>query len=203
MLTLARRAWLVPALGVAAVIGAVLALAFITRPRVDLAMPAAAEITSNQNAAATAGNHNDSLPHVTVVYPRRSVDILDETGTSSSSESATTAAGEQDSPTVSAHPSGQAAPRPALAGATEDNAAEDGSQASALSGARVASPNLPAQGTGASTLSWSPRPHPSVSPSTRPWPTSSPTPSPTPSPSWTHSDDDHEGGQQSQPTPGR
>ncbi|MDQ1539470.1 MAG: hypothetical protein QOH29_196 [Actinomycetota bacterium] len=197
----APRTWLAPVGGISGVVLAVIAVAIATQPHLHVTMPTAVEIAGGQTRAA-AGDEAGS-PRLTLVYPRRSVDVLDEPDADDAPAGSTSASPQANATTPSPRPTPLARPLPRASG--DDSAAQPTGQSADPS----STPSRTGTGSGSGeppddygwTPSTSKSPSPSRSPSPTWHPSRTPTPSPTrsstrtptpstsPSPSTTRSDD--------------
>ncbi len=193
----APRTWLAPVAGICGVVLAVIAVAIATQPHLHVSMPTAVEIAGGHTPAA--GGDESGSPRLTLVYPRRSVDVLDEPDADDATTGSTSASAQTDDATSSPRPTPLARPFP--------HRSDDGSAAQptglsdypsptpSLTGTRSGSGEPPDDGGWVPSTSTSPSPSRSPSPSWHPshsptgsW-TRTPTPSTSPSQSATRSDE--------------
>jgi hypothetical protein len=193
------RTWFAPVGGIAGVVMAVIAVAIATQPHLHVTMPTAVDIAGGHTRAAS-GDEAGS-PRVTLVYPRRSVDVLDEPDADDSPPGSTSVSPQADLATPSPRPTSLARPAPRASGdgsaAQPTGGSDDPSATPSRTGSGPGEP--PDDGGWTPTTTKSPSPshnpspswHPSRSPSPTPTRTSTrtPTPSTSPSPSTTRSDD--------------
>jgi hypothetical protein len=197
----APRTWFAPVGGIAGVVMAVIAVAIATQPHLHVTMPTAVEIAGGHTRAASGDDAGS--PRVTLVYPRRSVDVLDEPDADDAPPGSTSVSPQADLATPSPRPTSLARPAPRASGdgsaAQPTGGSDDPSSTPSRTGSGSGSGQPPDDGGWTPTTTRSPSPshnpspswHPSRSPSPTPTRTSTrtPTPSTSPSPSTTHSDD--------------
>jgi hypothetical protein len=190
----ASRTWFAPVGGICGVVLAVVAVAIATQPHLHVSMPTAVEISGGHTGSA-AGDESGSPPRFTLVYPRRSVDVLDESATEDATTGSTSVGPQAEDATPSPRPTPLARPlpHPSDDSSAAQPAGEDPSSTPSWTGTRTGSAEPPDDGGWTPSTSKSPshNPSPSWHPSptpTRSW-TRTPTPSTSPSPSTTRSDD--------------
>ena len=172
----AQRTWLAPVGGISGVVLAVIAVAIATQPHLHVTMPTAVEIAGGHTRAAS-GDEAGS-PRVTLVYPRRSVDVLDEPDADDATPGSTSVSPQADLATPSPRPTPLARPLPRASG--------DGSaaQPTGRSADPSSTPSRPAPGSGSGEPpddgGWTPTTSKSPSPSHSPSPSWHPSRSPTP-----------------------